>query len=127
MTKIKTFKLLCGITGALLLFVAAMTAHGHFVRYHFERGTVTTRAVVIDIKIRHRKGSAQRIRSGGTLLRGKTYTAPMIRYEYEAEDRHYCGKDLSINEIPELKVGDTIHVEYAVDKPSLSRIFKSMN
>lgn len=122
-SELTDFKMGCRILAMVLFIGAAMSIRGYFVRRYFERGAIETHAIVTEVKTEHRHSSSGRVRSGGAFHRGSASTTTSVDYVYEVNGKVYEGRELFGNDVSvRMYFGDTIRIEYAAEKPSLSRL-----
>ncbi len=108
------------LIAAAVLFIGGAALHGYGVRRHFERGAVAVQATVTAVETRHHEGYYTRVRPSGRSVHTPPRTDYTIRYTYEAGGVSYEGSHTSTRVRPRIRVGSRI--EYAADKPSLSRL-----
>lgn len=110
------------LIAAAVLFIGGAALHGYGIRRHFERGAVAVEATVTAVETRHHEGYYTRVRPSGRSVHTPPRTDYTIRYTYDAEGMRYEGSHTSTRVRPRIRVGSRIMIEYAADKPSLSRL-----
>lgn len=109
------------VLAGVVFAVAAI--RGYIVNAHFERGSRDTKAVVLEVSRREVKSGFRRV--GNRYVRtGPSRTERKIRYEYRVVGVSYTGSFTTGKPMPRpVRVGDSIRIRYAADKPSLSRAY----
>ncbi|MDE6140359.1 MAG: hypothetical protein K2F95_05370 [Alistipes sp.] len=109
------------IVAAAVYIVAAVIA-GLGVRRHFDRGAVRVQAEVICVNVKHFDGYSTRVGRLGRVVKTPPRTEYTIHYVYSVKGERYEGSHVSSRVQPRIKAGSRITIEYAADKPSLSRM-----
>lgn len=110
------------LIAAAAVYIVVAIIIGLGVRRHFDRGAVRVQAEVTCVDVKHFDGYSSRVGRLGRVVKTPPRTEYTIHYVYNVDGERYEGRHVSSRVQPLIKKGSRITIEYAADKPSLSRM-----